>query len=76
MPVKVRVKGKTHLISPSAEWKSEALAGAAKEDWKVATDLFYIEIEAGRDEPASAPALAHLATLAQWTRVLGTYART
>jgi prephenate dehydratase len=38
--------------------------------------IFYIEIDAGRDEPACADALAHLATLAQWTRVLGTYART
>jgi prephenate dehydratase len=38
--------------------------------------VFYIEIDAGRDEPACAAALAHLATLAQWTRVLGTYART
>jgi len=38
--------------------------------------VFYIEIDAGRDEPACAAALTHLATLAQWTRVLGTYART
>jgi prephenate dehydratase len=38
--------------------------------------IFYIEIDAGRDEPACTEALAHLETLAQWTRVLGTYART
>ena len=38
--------------------------------------VFYIEIDAGRDEPACTAALAHLATLAQWTRVLGTYRRT
>ena len=38
--------------------------------------VFYIEIDAGREEPACADALTHLATLAQWTRVLGTYART
>jgi prephenate dehydratase len=35
--------------------------------------LFYIEVDAGRDEPACTDALAHLARLAQWVRVLGTY---
>ena len=39
-------------------------------------DLFYIEIDAGRDEPACADALAHLADFAQWLRVLGTYCAT
>ena len=38
--------------------------------------LFYIEVDAGRDEPACADALAHLAGLAQWIRVLGTYSAT
>ena len=38
--------------------------------------LFYIEVDAGRDEPACADALAHLARLAQWVRVLGTYTAT
>ncbi len=46
LPVKVRVHGKTHFIHPTAEWKSEALGGMAKENWQVATDLFYVEVEA------------------------------
>ncbi len=37
--------------------------------------LFYIEVDAGRDDPACTEALARLKELAQWTRVLGTYAR-
>ena len=38
--------------------------------------LFYIEVDAGRDEPACADALARLGQLAQWTRVLGSYSAT
>jgi len=38
--------------------------------------LFYIEVDAGRDEPACADALSHLARLAQWVRVLGSYTAT
>jgi prephenate dehydratase len=38
--------------------------------------LFYIEVDAGRDEPACAEAVTRLGSLAQWTRVLGTYPRT
>ncbi len=45
MPVKVRVNGKLHFIYPTAQWKSESLGGVAKENWQVATDLFYVEIE-------------------------------
>jgi aminopeptidase N len=45
MPVKVRVNGKSHFIHPTAQWKSESLGGVAKENWQVATDLFYVEVE-------------------------------
>ncbi len=45
MPIKVRANGKPHFIFPASEWKSEALAGVAKANWEVATDLFYLEIE-------------------------------
>ena len=38
--------------------------------------LFYIEVDAGRDEPACAGALEHLGRLAQSIRVLGTYKAT
>jgi len=38
--------------------------------------LFYIEVDAGRDEPACAGALEHLGRLAQSIRVLGTYRAT
>ena len=38
--------------------------------------LFYIEVDAGRDEPACADALSHLARLAQSIRVLGSYTAT
>jgi prephenate dehydratase len=38
--------------------------------------LFYIEVDAGRDEPACAEALAKLGQLAEWTRVLGSYSAT
>ena len=35
--------------------------------------LFYVEVDARRDDPACARALMHLAEFAKWTRVLGTY---
>ena len=35
--------------------------------------LFYVEVEARRDELPCARALTHLAEFAKWTRVLGTY---
>jgi len=35
--------------------------------------LFYVEIEARRDDLACARALTHLAEFARWTRILGTY---
>jgi prephenate dehydratase len=35
--------------------------------------LFYVEVEARRDDLACARALTHLAEFAKWTRVLGTY---
>ena len=35
--------------------------------------LFYVEIEARRDDLGCARALTHLAEFARWTRVLGTY---
>ncbi len=37
--------------------------------------LFYVEVEARRDDLACARALTHLAEFAKWTRVLGTYKR-
>src|SRR6186997_1762882 len=35
--------------------------------------LFYVEVEARRDDMACSRALMHLAEFARWTRVLGTY---
>ena len=35
--------------------------------------LFYVEVDARRDDPACARALMHLGEFAKWTRVLGTY---
>ena len=35
--------------------------------------LFYVEVEARRDDLACARSLTHLAEFARWTRVLGTY---
>jgi prephenate dehydratase len=35
--------------------------------------LFYVEVDARRDDIACARALTHLAEFAKWTRVLGTY---
>jgi arogenate/prephenate dehydratase len=35
--------------------------------------LFYVEVEARRDDLSCARALTHLAEFARWTRVLGTY---
>jgi aminopeptidase N len=52
MPVKVQSQSKAHFIFPTAQWKSESLRGAAKEDWQIATDLFYIEIDSSHtNEP-------------------------
>jgi aminopeptidase N len=44
MPLKIWVGDDTHTIYPTAEWQSEALNGTALEDWRPATDLFYIEV--------------------------------
>jgi prephenate dehydratase len=38
--------------------------------------LFYVEVEATRDDLACARALTHLAEFARWTRVLGSYSGT
>jgi prephenate dehydratase len=35
--------------------------------------LFYVEVEARRDDLGCARALTHLAEFARWTRVLGSY---
>jgi len=35
--------------------------------------LFYVEVEANRDDLAFGRSLTHLAEFARWTRVLGTY---
>jgi len=35
--------------------------------------LFYVEVEANRDDLAFGRALTHLAEFARWTRVLGSY---
>lgn len=48
MPVKVRGNGKAQVIYPTAQWKSESLRGTAKEDWQVATDLFYIAVDSSQ----------------------------
>ena len=45
MPIKVRVNGKPRFIFPTSQWKSESLKGVAKENWQVATDLFYVAVE-------------------------------
>ncbi|MGH7495963.1 MAG: M1 family metallopeptidase [bacterium] len=45
MPLKVNVSGKTHVIHPTSQWKSETLAGVSKDNWKVATDLYYVDVE-------------------------------
>lgn len=45
MPIKVRVNGKARFIFPTSQWKSESLKGMAKENWQVATDLFYVAVE-------------------------------
>jgi len=45
MPIKVRVNGKARFIFPTTAWKSESLGGVAKENWQIATDLFYAGIE-------------------------------
>jgi aminopeptidase N len=44
MPVKVRVNDKARFIYPTTEWKFESLKGAAKENWKIAADLFYVAV--------------------------------
>jgi aminopeptidase N len=45
MPVKIRANGKARFIFPTSNWKSESLAGAAKQNWEVATELFYVDVE-------------------------------
>ncbi len=44
MPLKIRTGDELHTIHPTTEWQSEAFPGA-EEDWKPATDLFYIGTE-------------------------------
>jgi aminopeptidase N len=53
MPIKVRANGKAHFIYPTSKWKSESLGDIAKENWQVATDLFYVEVEE-YDQPQKA----------------------
>lgn len=45
MPVKVRSKGEIFFIYPTSKWQSENLTEIEKEDWNIATDYFYIEVE-------------------------------
>ncbi len=45
MPVKVRSKGDIYFIYPTSEWQSDDLKETGREDWNIATDLFYIEVE-------------------------------
>ena len=45
MPVKVRSKGEVYFIYPTSEWQSDNLTETGREDWNIATDLFYIEVE-------------------------------
>lgn len=45
MPIKVHSIGETHVIHPTTQWQTEKRAGIAKENWRAATELFYIEVE-------------------------------
>jgi len=45
MPLIIRFKGTTHTIHPTTRWQAESLNGGTADDWKPATDLFYIEVE-------------------------------
>jgi len=45
MPVMVRTPAGNQLLNPVSEWQSVELNGVGKEDWQVATDLFYIETQ-------------------------------
>jgi len=45
MPVKVRAGGSLETLHPTTEWQSTPLNGVAPEDWRPATDLFYIDFE-------------------------------
>jgi len=42
MPIKVRTKNRQHIIKPTNEWNTESLNGVSKNDWQIATDLYYI----------------------------------
>ena len=45
MPLQIRSNGSVHTIYPTSEWQSEGLDGGSAEDWRPATDLFYIDLE-------------------------------
>src|SRR5258708_38038180 len=43
MPVRVGAPGRWELIHPTAEWKTMK-SGLSKEEFGVATDLYYVEV--------------------------------
>lgn len=45
MPIKVRSNGELQIIHPTAQWQKEKRAGLTKENWQVATELFYVAVE-------------------------------
>jgi aminopeptidase N len=45
MPLKVRFNDGMHTVYPTAEWQAESLGGGELDDWRPATDLFYIVVE-------------------------------
>jgi len=44
MPVRVGTKDHWNVIQPTTEWQS-LKSGLKKEDFQVATDLYYIEVK-------------------------------
>jgi len=45
MPLKIRLKDKSYFIYPVLEWKTESMQDYEREDLKVETDLFYVNVE-------------------------------
>ncbi len=45
MPIKIRTKSEEHFIYPETEWKSEPIVASVLQNWRPATELFYIELE-------------------------------
>ncbi|MCA9734940.1 MAG: M1 family metallopeptidase [Deferribacteres bacterium] len=45
MPVKIRFNGVMEFIRPTTQWQTQTFPDASKENWLVATDLFYLQTE-------------------------------